>query len=186
MNWLVHEAARSLLGGGVIAYPTEAVFGLGCDPLDVNAVLRILICKQRSLDQGLILVASAFDQLEPYLAIPDKKTKNKLLASWPGPVTWLVPVQPWVPYWLTGKYDTLAVRISGHPLVQQLCEAFGGAIVSTSANIHGRRAARSALMVHRVFGNKIDYILNGETGKLASVSEIRDARSDRIVRPASR
>ena len=184
MNWGLHQAARSLREGGVIAYPTEAVYGLGCDPLDGNAVVRLLSYKQRSLEQGLILVASDFDQLEPYLALSDEKVKDKLLATWPGPVTWLVPVQPWVPYWLTGEHDTLAVRVSDHPLVRQLCDTFGGAIVSTSANVHGHPPATSALAVRRYFGNKIDYILNGETGKLGSVSEIRDARSDRVVRPA--
>jgi L-threonylcarbamoyladenylate synthase len=170
----------------VIAYPTEAVYGLGCDPLDVKAVIRLLLRKKRSPGQGLILIASSLDQLEPYLAIPDKKMKARLLASWPGPVTWLVPAQPWVPYWLTGDHPTLAVRISDHPLVRQLCEAFGGAIVSTSANLHGRPPARSALAVRRYFGSKIDYVLNGDTGKLASVSEIRDAASDRVIRPAKR
>lgn len=186
MNWLLHEATRSLRAGGVVAYPTEAVYGLGCDPLNANAVMRLLLCKQRRLDQGLILVASDFAQLEPYLAIPNEKMRKELLASWPGPVTWLVPVQPWVPYWLTGNHDTLAVRITDHPLVRKLCDTFGDAIVSTSANLHGHPPARNALTVRRYFGNKIDYILNGETGKLASVSEIRDAASGRVIRPASR
>jgi L-threonylcarbamoyladenylate synthase len=186
MNWLIHEAARKLRAGGVIAYPTEAVYGLGCDPLDMGAVLRVLTYKQRSIDHGLILVASGLDQLDPYLAMPDKKTKDKLLASWPGPVTWLVPAQSWVPCWLTGQHSTLAVRVSNHPLVQQICEAFDGAIVSTSANPHGHTPARNALSVRHYFGSRLDYILAGEVGKLGSVSEIRDAASNRVVRPANR
>jgi L-threonylcarbamoyladenylate synthase len=171
--------------GGIIAYPTEAVFGLGCNPLDAAAVLRLLLLKQRDIDQGLILVAADRIQLEDFVEFPGGKTGKTIEASWPGPVTWLVPAQAWVPYWLTGNHDTLAVRVSDHPVVQALCREFAGPLVSTSANLHGHRPARNALQVRRAFGDQIDYLVSGQTGKLAKPTEIRDALSGKIVRASS-
>ena len=185
MNWHIKQAARIANSGGIIAYPTEAVFGLGCNPLDAAAVLRLLLLKQRDIDQGLILVATDRGQLEDFVDFPGGKAGEAIEASWPGPVTWLVPAQAWVPYWLTGDHDTLAVRVSDHPVVQALCSEFAGPLVSTSANLHGHRPARNALQVRRAFGDRIDYLVSGQTGKLAKPTEIRDALSGKIVRASS-
>jgi L-threonylcarbamoyladenylate synthase len=185
LNWHIKQAARIANSGGIIAYPTEAVFGLGCNPLDAAAVLRLLLLKQRNLDQGLILVAADPSQLEDFVDFPGGKIGEAIGASWPGPVTWLVPARAWVPYWLTGNHDTLAVRVSDHPVVQALCREFAGPLVSTSANLHGHRPARNALQVRRAFGDRIDYLVSGQTGKLAKPTEIRDALSGKIVRASS-
>jgi len=185
LNWHIKQAARIADSGGIIAYPTEAVFGLGCNPLDAVAVLRLLLIKQRGIDQGLILVAADRTQLEDFVDFPGGKTGKAIEASWPGPVTWLLPARTWVPYWLTGNHDTLAVRVSDHPVVQALCREFAGPIVSTSANRHGHRPARNALQVRRAFGDQIDYLVCGQTGKLAKPTEIRDALSGKIVRASS-
>jgi L-threonylcarbamoyladenylate synthase len=180
--WPLRQAARVLQQGGIVAYPTEAVYGLGCNPLDFAAVMDLLAMKQRDPAKGLILIASNLQQLLPYLAPLSPALRKKLLASWPGPVTWLLPAGEHTPAWLTGSHDSLAVRVTAHPLAAALCDAFGGAIVSTSANIANRPPARSALAVRKVFPGQLDYILTGATGGRSRPSEIRDARSGKILR----
>lgn len=181
--WHIRQAARVVRGGGIVAYPTEAVYGLGCDPLDPFAVLRILALKNRSLDEGLILIAARFDQLEPFLVPLDAETRKRVAATWPGPVTWLLPARPETPEWLTGRHDTLAVRVTAHPQAAALADAADTALVSTSANVSGRRPARSAVAARRMFGDAVDYYLAGEVGGLAQPTEIRDGGTGRVVRP---
>ena len=139
----IPEAAAALQTGGVIAYPTEAVWGLGCDPRDEAAVLRLLAIKQRAVDKGLILIASQYEQLRPFLDITAVPTERlaEVLASWPGPHTWVMPAAIGAPRWITGAHAGIAVRITAHPLVIELCNAYGGALVSTSANRAGQPAA---------------------------------------------
>jgi L-threonylcarbamoyladenylate synthase len=180
----LREAVRALHRGGVIAYPTEAVYGLGCDPLNHDAVNRLLELKQRPMDKGLILVAADVSQLAPYLLPLPASLAPQVNASWPGPVTWLLPVRSEVPHWLRGAHDTLAVRVSAHPLVRDLCTVYGGPIVSTSANPAGQRPARDALTVRRMFGAHLDVILHAPLGGLERPTEIRDGRSGRVVRAA--
>jgi len=183
-RWQLVQAARHVNAGGVIAYPTEAVYGLGCDPRDGAAVLRLLKLKQRPIAKGLILIAARFEDLQPYIAKLPAETLSKLRKSWPGPVTWLLPARPEVPYWLRGSHATLAVRVTAHPLAAALCRACGGVLVSTSANISKRPPARSALAVRRCFGADIDYVLNGALGGLDKPTRIIDAQSGRVVRAA--
>ena len=181
MRWHLKQAARAVHRGGIVAYPTEGVFALGCDPLDPQAVLRILALKRRSAAKGLILIASAFEQLTPYLQPLSAARRRTVLASWPGPVTWLLPARPETPWWLTGAHTTLAVRITGHPLAADLCTAAGTALVSTSANPAGGRPARDALGVRRMFDDAVDVIVHGATGGRHGPSEIR-ALDGRIIR----
>lgn len=178
----LRTARRVLLDGGIIAYPTEAVYGLGCDPNDAAAVLRLLDLKQRSWKKGLILIASHRHQLDPWLEPIGLSMEQELEKCWPGPVTWLLPARPEVPVWLRGEHTTLAVRVTAHPQAAALCDVFGGAIVSTSANLAGHRAARSALQLQREMGEQIDYILHGEVGDQLKPTEIRDAATGRVVR----
>lgn len=135
----VAAAAAVLAGGGVIAYPTEAVWGLGCDPLNHTAVARLLQIKQRAVDKGLILVASRVQQLQGLVDLGSLPLPRLQVvqASWPGPHTWIVPVGPGAPAWIGGQHRGIAVRISAHPTVRALCEAWGHALVSTSANLAG-------------------------------------------------
>jgi len=167
--------------GGVIAYPTEAVWGLGCDPDDELAVHRLLAFKGRPVDKGLILVAANIDQFSPYLTQISAAEREQLEATWPGGVTWLVPDQA-APAWIRGQFDSVALRVSSHPLVAGLCEAFGGPVVSTSANPQGRPPALTGLDVRRYFGDQLDGIAPGVVGKQRKPSEIRDLRTGRIVR----
>ena len=182
--WQLRCASIVLKRGGIVAYPTESVYGLGCDPDNPDAVARLLHLKRRPASKGLILVADELAQLEPYIQIPDADMKRRLLDSWPGPITWLVPAAKHVPDGLRGQHDTLAVRVSAHPVVKALCRSFAGALVSTSANISNRPALRSPLAVQRVFGDSVDYILHGSLGGFSRPSEIRDAISGKVVRPA--
>jgi L-threonylcarbamoyladenylate synthase len=178
------EAAIVLRAGGVVAYPTEAVWGLGCDPFDEDAVLRLLAVKQRPVDKGLILIAASIAQLDglaDWDALPGQR-RGEVLASWPGPHTWIVPAAARVPRWITGVHEGVAVRVSAHPAVVALCEAFGGALVSTSANRAAAPPPRKAADLDAELLSAIDGCVSGETGDLARPTPIRDARSGAEIR----
>ena len=180
----IPEAATSLQTGGVIAYPTEAVWGLGCDPRDEQAVLRLLAIKQREVEKGLILIASHLDQLRPFLNLAAVPAKNlaEVLASWPGPHTWVMPASTAAPRWITGAHDGIAVRISAHPRVIELCNSYGGALVSTSANRAGQPAALTRQALDSVVLEGIDGLVAGETGGLGAPTTIRDALTGAAIR----
>ena len=181
-RWQLTRAADTVAAGGVIAYPTEAVYGLGCDPLNRAAVFRLLDVKQRPVEKGLILIASELAQLQPFIQIPDANILKRVNATWPGPVTWLMPKQPEIPFWLCGNHQRIAVRVTAHPLAAALCQTYGHALVSTSANISNQQSARSALQVQNRFGDQLDFILHGNLGGNAQPSEIRDALSEQLIR----
>ena len=181
--WHLRRAAALLRQGGIVAYPTEAVFGLGCDPWNEIALDRLIGLKGRSEAKGLILVAADPAQLEPFVLPLEKAVRERLAATWPGPVTWIVHSRPGLPAALTGGRATVAVRVTRHPVAAALCREFGGALVSTSANRAGRSPARSPFQVRRVFGPRLDYILHGALGGRRRPSEIREASSGRILRP---
>lgn len=182
MSISIQKAARILKDGGVIAYPTEGVFGLGCLPDRADAVARVLDIKQRDPSMGLILIASTHRQLAPWAQLPDDV---ELESSLEHPVTWLVPAQPTVPFSIRGKHETIAVRITAHAVAAALCDAADAAIVSTSANLAGRPPARNALAVRRHFGRLVDFVVPGRSGPARGASEIRDLASGKIVRAAN-
>jgi L-threonylcarbamoyladenylate synthase len=180
--WRLREAARCFRRGGLIAYPTEAIYGLGCDPLNWSAVEALLQLKRRPIDKGLILIAASFEQLSPFVKpLPDAQMQP-ILESWPGPNTWLLPAADAVPYWLTGRHDTLAVRVTGHPIAAALSRACASPLVSSSANISNRRPARSACQAQARLGEQLDLIIGGPTGGQKNASVIRDAISGRVLR----
>lgn len=185
MNDRLHlaTAARALAQGGIVAYPTEAVWGLGCEPLNRHACERLLALKRRSWRKGVILIAARYAELEPYAAPVPAKALNKALATWPGPATWLFPAAHWVPWWLTGGRDTIALRVTAHPVASALCARYGGALVSTSANISRRPPARTALQVRRIFGRTVDAVAPGALGGRAAPTPIRDLSTDAVFRP---
>lgn len=168
--------------GGILAYPTEAIYGIGCDPLDEEAVYRLLAIKRRPIEKGLILIASDFNQLTPYVDEIPSDAMAQVQSSWPGPHTWIFPATAHTPAWLTGAHDSIAVRVTAHPVAAALCNSYGGAIVSTSANHHGRKAARSALQVRICLGDQIDYILNGDVDKTAQPTQIKNAITNEVIR----
>lgn len=181
--WHIQRAVRTLNSGGAIAYPTEAVWGLGCDPWDEEAVERILELKQRPVHKGLILVAGSTDQVMPLLDPLDGALRERALGCWPGPVTCLIPDPlKQTPEWIRGQHSSVAVRVSDHPLVRRLCEAFGGPLVSTSCNPAGRASARTPWQVRRYFSDELDYILPGDLGRERRPSRIIDLASGRQLR----
>jgi len=180
----VNIAASLMREGAVIAYPTEAVWGLGCDPHNRAAIARLLRIKGRSADKGLIQVAASIEQLQPALAGLDDQLITRLDSSWPGPVTWLVPDNGSAHPLVRGHFSTVALRVSAHPLVAALCDAFGGPIVSTSANFSGDPAPRWPWQVQRQLGRSLDFLLAGSVGANSKPSEIRDLISGGIIRAA--
>ena len=177
-------AAQVLRDGGVLAYPTEAVWGLGCDPFAEAAVLRLLAIKQRAVDKGVILVAAdiaQFDGLIDWSRLPRERI-DAVQATWPGPRTWIVPATARVPKWITGAHDGVAVRVSDHPDVVALCRAFGGPVVSTSANLAGEPPAFAFDALSRAVLARVDAVMAGETGGLRAPTAIRDAATDTELR----
>ena len=184
MDTATRETVKSVLaGGGVITYPTEAVWGLGCNPWDQGAVQRILLIKRRPEQKGLILVAASQEQLAPLLEPLTEDQRRLLNQTWPGPVTWLIPdPNNWVPRWVRGQHTSVAVRVSAHPVVQELCHAWGKPLVSTSANRAGEPAHTTLMGVDAELGSEVDMVIKGETGPQASPSQIRDLLSGQVLR----
>lgn len=167
--------------GGLIAYPTEYCYGLGCDPRNRRAVLRLLKLKGRPQSKGLILIAGEFAQLAPYLLSLTADQQDMLRRDGGRAITYLMPAKPDCPRWLRGAHDTLAVRITGHAGAAALCGALGMALVSTSANHSGCRPARTYAQCGRIFGDRVR-VLRGRVGKRRKPSTIRAWESDKIVR----
>ncbi len=175
------KASACVSRGGVIAYPTEAVYGLGCDPWNRSAVCKVLALKRRPVSKGLIVVAAHPDQLRPLVDFARVPDWREIEASWPGPVTWLLPLNTLTPAWLHGAHDTLAVRIPDHALIQQLCLC-SGPLVSTSANPAEAPPACNPQRVRAYFGRRLDYVLPGETDNNRRPSEIRHALTGQVIR----
>lgn len=181
-SFKIKRASHLMRQGDVIAYPTEAIYGLGCDPLNERAVMQLLQLKQRPVNKGLILIAASFRQLKDYLDTRSPVMLDKVMATWPGPTTWIIPAQNWVPKWITGDHDSLAVRVSKHPIVTALCNEFGQPIVSTSANISEQQPAQTPRQVSAIFGADTPYIVTGSTSGLASATPIFDAVTGKQLR----
>ena len=175
-------AVTHLRAGNVIAYPTEAVYGLGCDPASETAIRKLLTLKDRHESAGFVLIASEYSQLQPWIADINESLINKAMQTWPGPVTWLIPRAAGVPDYVAGNHDTIAIRITAHEPSRELCTAFGSALVSTSANHTANRPARSVEEVNDYFGHDIKGILAGPLGGAENPSEIRDLISGNIIR----
>lgn len=175
-------AVAALRRGGIIAYPTEGVWGLGCDPDDERALSALIALKGRASEKGLILIAGDIRQLAAWLEGIDDDAMARLADSWPGPNTWLIPDNGRAAPLLRGSHSTLAVRVSDHPLVQALCAAWGGPLVSTSANRAGEPPAMSASQVRDTFGESLDAVVEGPLGGRDRPSTIRDLMTNEVLR----
>jgi len=182
-HWPVRQAARLIKQGAVIACPTEAVWGLSCDPWNIQAVARLLNLKQRPVEKGLILVAASSAQLDFLLKDLPKDWQLQLAQSWPGPNTWLVPHQDRLPHWITGGSAKVALRVTAHPWLAALC-AQTGPLVSSSANPTARPPARSRLRLEQYFHRGLQGILPGPLGGQQNPSLIRDLESGAVIRAA--
>jgi L-threonylcarbamoyladenylate synthase len=179
----IDAAADALRVGAVVAYPTEAVYGLGCDPFDRDAFDTVFKLKERPPTQGVLLIASDFEQVAAYIAAdvaPEAIARAR--ATWPGPATWIFPRSDEVPSWVAGSHSGIALRVTAHPIASELCRRFGGALVSTSANRHGEPPAKTSAEVRSAFGAQVAYILDGAVGGLDKPTPIRDAINGEIIR----
>jgi len=168
--------------GDVLAYPTEGVFGLGCDPDDRVAFERIFAMKRRPPEQGVLLIAADFEQVRGWIGDAPEAALERARAAWPGAHTFIFPRSPRVPEWIAGGHAGVALRVTAHPPAAALCRAFGGPIVSTSANRHGEAPARSAQEVEALFGDALDGVLDAPLGGLERPTPITDAVSGAIIR----
>ncbi|HEX7111123.1 MAG TPA: Sua5/YciO/YrdC/YwlC family protein [Mizugakiibacter sp.] len=178
----VDAAAAFLRDGGVLAYPTEAVYGLGCDPDNEAAFRRLFALKRRPPTQGVLLIAADFEQVRPWLGEVPAAALQRARATWPGPHTWVFPRSARVPAWVAGGHAGIALRVTAHPLAAALCRAFGGPIVSTSANRHGEPPVTTAAAVQATLGEELEAVLEGPVGGLDRPTPIRDALTDAIIR----
>ena len=187
INWSQHPkinlAVHCLHQQGVVAYPTEAVWGLGCDPWSRDAVARILDLKGRAEHKGLILIGYHWDQFKPYLNGLEQHQLGQLQRVYKKPITWLIPDAGIAPAWIVGNHTTLAIRVTSHPVAAALCKAYGGPLVSTSANPQGLPAATSVFKVRSYFSKSLDYQTPGQVGGAAKASEIRDLLTGEVIRP---
>ncbi len=171
-----NEALQYLVRGQIVAYPTEAVYGVGCDPFNQHAVEKILQLKHRSFRQGLIVLIGDWLQLDALIQPIAPEKMLKVQASWPGPTTWIFPKSAHVPLWISGEHDSVAVRMSAHPVARQLCQH--GPIVSTSANKSGEPPAKSIAELHVQFPQGVDVVVDGELGGAAQPSAVFDVLTD--------
>jgi len=177
-------AITCLTQGEVILYPTEAVFGLGCDPDNQQAVEKLLAIKQRPVEKGLILIADNYGQLLKYVddaKIPMDKRAD-IFSSWPAAITWVMPASKNTPKWLTGQFDTIAVRVTNHPTVKRLCQEFGKPLVSTSANLTGQETVISIEQAKAQFAEQVGFYVDEPLGGNTQPSIIKDAMTGKIFR----
>lgn len=173
-------AARVVNSGGAIGYPTETLYGIGCHPHDEDAVAHIAALKHRSLEQGFILVASRPEQIDALCNDTHWRSLLRPLGD-NRATTWLMPATPAVPRWLTGRHQSIAIRLTTNPLTRRLCDMADTALISTSANPHGKKPAGNALRARFYFGTGIDYYVPGETFETRA-SRIIDGRSGKLLR----
>ena len=170
--------------GEVIVYPTEAVFGLGCDPDNQHAVEKLLAIKQRPVEKGLILIADNYGQLLKYVddaKVPMDKRAD-IFSSWPAAITWVMPAAKSTPKWLTGQFDTIAVRVTNHPTVKRLCQEFGKPLVSTSANLTGQETVISIEQAKEQFADQVGFYVDEPLGGNTQPSTIKDAMTGKVFR----
>ncbi len=179
-NFSIRHAAHIIKQGGIIAYPTDTIYGLGCDPYNQAAVEKINAIKQRPLNKQFILLAADIDQIQPLIQI--EKTQENNLTQNTRPTSWIVKASPAAPEWLVGDTKTLCIRISKHDEVQRLCNALGHAIISTSANLSGKKPATNALELHQYFHHKIDKILIANKKQSSKSSTIIRLCDNKILR----
>lgn len=178
----IATAVEIVRNGGVVACPTEAVYGLSCDPWNESATRELLRLKSRDVAQGVILAAGGLYQFTSLVRDLSRNEQQRLADSWPGPVTWLVPANENVPDWIRGRHKSVALRVTAHPVMAELCRVAGKPLVSTSANPSTQPPARTPESVEQYFPGLP--IVRGELGGARNPSEIRDLHSGAIVRPS--
>ena len=186
-----------LQAGNLLAYPTEAVWGIGCDPFNEIAVKQILAIKQRPIEKGMIVITGDIAHIQPFLQPLPQEVVNTIATSWQSSdaqaTTWLLPIpaslQRKIPEWVTGGRDSLAIRVISHPMIAKLCNTIAqadnnnpfGFLVSTSCNLSGLTPANDFAAAYHYFGDAIGYLL-GDTLGFVRPSQIFDALTQQQVR----
>lgn len=181
---LENKTTEILNNGGVIAYPTEAVFGLGCDPDNPEAIKKLLAVKQRSVDKGLILIADDFEKLRPYVDLSDvaEESLQWMFSHWPGPFTFVIPKSNKTSHWVAGNHNSIAVRVTAHHIAADVVKSFGKPIVSTSANLAGAPSITCSEQLKNEIEPKVDAILEGTLGEQSNPSIIIELTSRKVLR----
>lgn len=180
----IEEMADILTNGGIVAYPTEGVWGLGCDPFNEEAVRRLLNIKHRDESEGFIILATNWGQIYDLIdleALP-KNDQIFLTAAWPSHITFLLPKSKSAPNFISGASEQIALRITDFKPNKELIEAFGTPIISTSANLHGMTAARSLEEVKIYFDKRIDAVFDKKSGNQPNPSKIYDLKNKVYIR----
>lgn len=181
--WAINRLSYQIKLGAIIVYPGDTIWGFGCHPLLKNSVDRILQIKQRSESKGLILLSSKLDFCLPYISNDlSENDIERLKKSTSQPTTWLIPASKNCPSWLRGGFSTIAIRITYHPFIKALCTGLESPIVSTSANLSGKKTIRNSIQAHRLFANQLDYIISEYKSGTGRPSQIKSLESDNIIR----
>lgn len=182
---VLDEALAVLRRGGIVAYPTDTVYGLAVDAMNPQAVARLYGAKQRPPDKAIPLIVSGREQLSRLIAPPSCAARRMMAAFWPGPLTLLMPAHEQAPPHLLGEGGRIGVRWPRSALNQRLAQGLGQAITATSANLSGRPAALDASEVVAQLGSAIDLVLDGGVAQSTAVSTILDVGTHppRLCRP---
>lgn len=172
----------TLRRGGIVAYPTESCYGLGCDPHNARALKHLIRLKGRDAAKGLLLIADRLSRLQAHPRPLNAADRARVRRTWPGPVTWIVPASAACPAMLTGGRATIAVRVTSHPGAARLCRALGTALVSTSANKSGKKPAQTAAQCRRMFGARVR-VVDGRIGTRQRPSTLIDLVTGTVLRP---
>jgi len=181
----IEKAGEILKKGGLVAFPTETVYGLGANALDEDAAAKIYAAKGRPSDNPLIIHIAREESLDTIVTNVSETAKKLIKAFWPGPMTLIFPKKPIVPYGITGGLETVAVRMPSHPVALAVVEAGGGYIAAPSANTSGKPSPTKAEHVWEDFEGKIEMILDGGEVEIGLESTIVDVSGDIpvILRP---
>jgi len=180
---MINVAARTIMGGGVVVYPTETVYGLGACALDEQAILRIFQIKKRPLSMPIFLAVSSFEMLESVAMVGpnDMAILEKLL---PGPISVLVPKKDIVPNMLTAGSSLVGLRFPDHEMALQIID-IAGPITSTSANRTGLAPPSSAQEVSPEIADRVDVVLDGGKCTYSQPSTLLDLSTKKIIRPGA-
>jgi L-threonylcarbamoyladenylate synthase len=176
----IKQTIKVLRQGGIILYPTEGVYGLGCDPFNETAVLRLLKIKRRNVNKGLILIATNWQQVKDLLKINIEQCAASKKSNYP--TTWVLPATKKAPRWITGKFNSIAIRVTSHPMAKKICQKFGGPIVSTSANLTKKAPVKNLKQVDKKIICNIDFVVHGRVGNLGKPTRICDIERAEILR----
>ncbi|MDI9347527.1 MAG: Sua5/YciO/YrdC/YwlC family protein [Methylacidiphilales bacterium] len=168
--------------GGIIAYPAEAVWGLAGNPMNINAIHKVQIIKNRVDDKKLIIVASDLYYFRNFVSMAYLLENHEMLSGWPGPTTWVVPASKSTPRHLVARDGTIAIRFTNDPSVKQLCLFCNGALFSTSANLSGDKPIRDYKQFMLQFSGAVDCVISGEVGGLANPTPIRLVSNGEYIR----